>query len=320
MPLHSIIIPSLNRDKHLSVCLASIHHSAQVCGVPITDFEIVVAGETMIVERGFRLIQFKNVPSVELGPNEAMPYHKTAALNTAMDCARGDVFSFLDADAVVGPRWMENVKRLEQDDTLTKLAYRVKYATFTRWDSDSTTKTWQWAFENWDDLAGCPVVFEAYGQADNDWAERIRKGETPVGPRYGNSQFSIRRDKLYGLRFDERYIGRGFDDIHFNRAIAEYHGVAYRCEIVTDGPRALFHIKHPQSPGFEAGDWNRRNERLYRNQSKTYYVCPDVETAEDILAKNPHAETVTPGNEWQLSRAIAGLDAIICVAGKERAA
>lgn len=309
--LHSIIIPALNRDRHLAVCLASIHHSARVCQV--SNFEIVVAGDTVIRDVGFRLISFKNATPVELGPNEPMPYWKTAAQNTGLASAAGDTLTFLDADAVVAPRWFENLERLE-DDALTKLAYRVKYATYTEWGNGHN---WLWAFEHYDELAGCGIAFEAYGAADHDWSHRISQGDSPAEEPFGNSHFSIRRDRLGNLRFDERYIGRGYDDIHFNRLIADHYGDAYRCEIVTDGSHALFNIQHPQSDNFCAGPWNERNRRLFYGEPRTYYSCPDLSTAERMLAQDPHCEAVWPGNEWKLSRAVPGLDKIFHIATTE---
>lgn len=292
MPVHAIVIPERNRHKHLDVCLAAIRHSAKVCGVE--DYEIrVVDG---------------NNPPVELGPNEPMPYWKAHYLNLGIDHTDSRFVTFLDADAVVGPRFMENVMRLE-DDTLTKLAYRVRYAPF-------ATNEHEWAdrfetYETW------PLAYEAYGQADQDRSDNLAQCNGEIRPAFGNSQFSIRRDVLGDLRFDERYIGRGWEDLDMNRSIAERYGDRYRCEMVTDGPHAMFHIKHRHTPGYNASPWNERNRRLFYGEAKTWYACPDLETAEATLAANPQAEAVwPPSDRWLLSRAIPGLDTIIRLEGE----
>ena len=318
---HSFIIPHHNRESHLAVCLGSL---MAAMGDEDEDYEVIIAGTIKQLPWSLdksRIVFRETDPfaKTELGVNEPPPFHKTKLLNVALDAAHGKTITFLDADAVVGPKFRENLARLE-DDTLTKLAYRVKYAAFTEWAVDAG-KQWLWAFEHWDDLAGCSTAFEAYGTADNNCSRLDPLTDcAPWGKPFGNSHFSIRRDKLGDLRFDERYIGRGYDDIHFNRLIAEAHGDAYRCQIITDGPHALFNIKHPQSDCFCAGRWNERNRRLYYSDPRTFFVCPNCRTAERVKGHiDPRGTVVAwePNVRWQLSEAIPGLDTIIHVKREE---
>jgi glycosyltransferase involved in cell wall biosynthesis len=304
MPFHSIIVPHKNRAMNLAVCLSSLAHSAKICKVSDKDFEVIVVGDTPRgLQHSFcRTVAFTRCPPVRLAPNEPTPYHKTAVLNAGIDSARGDVLSFLDADAVVGPRWFQNIAILEGDSPI-KVAYRVRYAEYEPWQG-------QW-IKKFSEYEKHRLAFEAYGEAHDDWAQRINNKEVPLGKPFGNSQHSIRRDVLGDLRYDERYVGRGFDDIHFARALAEKYGERYRAEMITDGPHALFHIRHRQSPGFNAGPRNERNKRLYHNEPVTWYLCPNARVAEGVQVGNPMARTVWPPNEWQLSLAIPGLDTVI---------
>ena len=308
MPKHSIIVPHANRDKHLAVCLMSIHNSAEVCGLGWDDYLITVVGEMKppFTTHHTRFIAAAPYASVDLGPNEPAPFYKTRLLNIGIEAAHGDTFTFLDADAVVGPLFFENLTRLE-DDTLTKLAYRVRYAPYCEWPGE-----WADRFVRYDS-GRFGLAFEAYGAAERDCSQGSLPPSADMAV-FGNSQMSIRRDKLGDLRFDKRYIGRGYEDLSFNRAIAEAHGAAYRCEIVTDGPHAMFHIKHNHVAGFDASPWNSRNRRLFYSEAKTWFVCPDVATAEHTRAQDSRAEVVwSPNDKWLLSRAIQGLDEIIHV-------
>jgi glycosyltransferase involved in cell wall biosynthesis len=223
---HSIIIPCQGREQNLAVCNASIEYSASVCGE--SDYEIIV------IRKG-------DDPPVVLRSNETMPFWKNHLLNRGIEAAKGDVLTFLDADAVVGPKFMENANRL-QDASLTKLAYRVRYAEYDAWPG-----SWSGRFASYD----------AFSLAYED--------------SNGNSQFSIRRDKLGSLRYDERYFGRGLEDLEMNRRLAALPD--YKCEIVTDSDHAMFHIKNELSLGFNSDRFNRRNQRLYDNESCTWAFC-----------------------------------------------
>ena len=87
----------------------------------------------------------------------------------------------------------------------------------------------------------------------------------------GNSQFSIRRDKLGDLKFDERYIGRGHEDIAFNRAIAEQQPC--RCFVNHD-------------PNYRLGRCDKGTLRLKVDSRGLQYSAdiPDTQVGKDTAA------------------------------------
>ena len=92
--------------------------------------------------------------------------------------------------------------------------------------------------------------YEAYG--------RHARQQAPVTDKHqpwGNSQFSIRRDTLADLRYDEEYVGYGLEDQDLMMRLEHRLGESYRSFIWTDGQHAMFHLEHPP------GEW--RQDRTY---------------------------------------------------------
>lgn len=243
--LHSIIIPCRNRSRELTLCRHAIQRSAALC--ESTDFQVVMVTDDL-------------VPPVIHHPHEFIihvtqpegPFNKPRLVNVGIEHSSGDVLTFLDADAIVGPQFMENPRRLLDDPTLTKLCYRVALLPVEETDPLSDR-----IFESWQDR---PIAREFRGLPHIiDFSERRQ-------PLFGNSQFSIRRDMLGDLRYDEGFVGRGYEDIHMNFVIWKQHGVNYRAEMVTDAPHAMFHIEapeHDQDPEWGPGILNDANKRRY---------------------------------------------------------
>jgi hypothetical protein len=158
---------------------------------------------------------------------------------------------------------------------LTKLCYRVRYLPKTSLEAlDEATSERRielvdgpdgW-FARWKSFQRAR---EHYGQADKDPHDyppgRGWEGDEPYElPVFGNSQFSISRLELGELRFDERYVGRGFEDLSMNRAIYLAKDKDYRAGIVTDPQHAMFHIRNPnQGELWGAGKQNRANFQLF---------------------------------------------------------
>lgn len=243
---YSIIIPHRNRTRNLAQCLWSINRSARHCGV--TDYEVI------IVDNG------SDAPPTEQDANTVVlndptpmrVFNKPALLNWGISAATGEVFSFLDADAIVGPSWLQGASLL-RDRSLTRLCYRVRYLPQTAAceleeavDRDELLAQW---FADYDGLGTgrhsakdrYRRAFEAYGKPESGQAR------THARPVFGNSQFSITRRTLGDLRFDEAYAGGGHEDISFNREVYRRYGRKwYRAKILTDGERAMFHIDSPR--------------------------------------------------------------------------
>lgn len=183
-------------------------------------------------------------------PNEG-PFNKAAALNEGINRAccgwvRPDVLTFMDADMLVGPRFLESQQRLMDDPGLTILCYRVRNA-------DTADVDWT----RYDDY---PKAFEAYGDPEHGAAH------PDMRPIFGNSQFSIRREVLDDLRWDEGYAGRGFEDLDMTQQIWQRYGSAYRAEIMTDADHALLHVAHAYDPGWADRKLTTANLKRYKEK------------------------------------------------------
>jgi glycosyltransferase involved in cell wall biosynthesis len=243
--LNSIIIPHRNRNQYLHDCLWSIARSAEHCGV--RDYEVVVVDNGSVCPP---TPDDRHV--VVVAVNRPTPwFNKPLCLNLGIEHSRGDILTFLDADAIVGKSFIEGISELA-DPTLTRLCYRVRYTSRTRFCEMFLSDSVDAAFRDYDSLQR---AFEGYGDP-----ERNTEGGEPV---FGNSQFSITRHLLGDLRFNERFDGRGFEDLWLIREIWRRYGSAYKGKILTDPDHALIHVKH----GYES-DWhdikkNKANFDLY---------------------------------------------------------
>jgi hypothetical protein len=270
--MHSIIIPHRRRLAHLRACLASIERSAEVTG--IRDFEVIVAhGGPVGHEIDMAICQaigpvcpFPEIRVIEDLDHPEL-FNKCRLLNLGMRHAQGLILTFLDADAIVGPRWLEGAPTLHASrSTLTRLCYRVRYLAEC-WTVDCAPFWTSVHFANYD---GHPRAWEAYTNPGNNCPEG--KEPTPgCQPVFGNSQFSIRRDTLEELAtvsepstlhappstlllWDEAFAGRGLEDLDMIQRIwqaAERTPDGYSAEILTDPDHAMFHLRH----GYDA-DWD----------------------------------------------------------------
>lgn len=252
---HSIIIPVRNRLANLNVCLASIVRSAEHCGVE--DYEIIVVND------GDRDPGYTLLPNVlyALPPSDPLngPFNKPRLQGIGIMMARGKVLTFLDADALVPLKFMENAKRLD-DSTLTKLCYRVRKIPLL---GDIDTSNPDSLFERYDSFSR---AMEAYRKPHTGWltprqeARFIRDHE----PVFGNSQFSITKDKLLPVLPDQQFDCRGFEDINFNLQIWAWNYADYRAEMVTDADHALLHLPNPPNNNEQWGGIDTgANERKY---------------------------------------------------------
>jgi glycosyltransferase involved in cell wall biosynthesis len=254
--IHSIIIPHRNRNRYLDVCLWSLRQSAATTG--ISDYEIVVVdngSDCPPVPHDEHVV----VVSVKR-PSEW--FNKPLCLNLGIEHSRGEILTFLDADAIVGKSFLEGISQLA-DPTLTRLCYRVRYVPSTDFFADcpclNTESVWSAAFD--DHFARYDShqrAFEGY-----DDPEHNANGGSIV---FGNSQFSIARPVLGDLRFNETFDGRGFEDLWLIREIWRQYGDHYRAAILTDPDHALLHMRH----GYES-DWHdiRKNKANYKLYHRT---------------------------------------------------
>ena len=253
---HTIIIPHRNRLAHLGDCLASIERSAASLGLSTTDFEVVIAHAGRHAEISTGIPQWGFIG--ELVCHEApMPvFNKSKLLNLGIEAAEGDVLTFLDADMIVGPRWLEGVDLLGRDllteRRLSRLCYRVRNAPPGVAPADE-----MFAEPAWSRLER---GYEAYG---NPGFNATAGQEPPNQEPWGNSQFSIPREVLGDLRFDEGYEGRGFEDLDFLYRLWGRDKRGYHAALLTDGPHALLHQAHGHAADWKTDEIVSRNLRRF---------------------------------------------------------
>ena len=252
----SIIIPNRDRDSEFLLCAAALNAVARPTDV---ELEIIEVSDAETFSHGIApVLMMRNLTlAIPRGPD---PFCKPRFLNAGIDAATGDVLTFLDADAIVPPAFFDTIQLLD-DPTLTKLCYRVRRIPMEQvaplTDAPDKRQFIGDLFSRYDEY---PLSFEAYGRPD--WDRPRKPGEAV----FGNSQFSIRRETLGDLRFDESYVGRGYEDLDLNLRIWERYGDNYRAEIVTDAEHALLHVTDPSHNvhwGDNSGNYNYQNSRRY---------------------------------------------------------
>jgi hypothetical protein len=156
---------------------------------------------------------------------------------------------------------LESIARLA-DKSLTKLCYRVK---------DIPAKEAEPLRYTSDKEAVLRNLFADYDSRKRRFEGRkfphLNPQKESLLPLFGNSQFSIRASVLADLRYDERFKGRGFEDIDFNWRIWQRYFDTYRAEIVTDADHALYNITGTDTEDdWGRGPWNTLNSNLYLSQ------------------------------------------------------
>lgn len=252
--MHSIVIPHRDRVDHLRLCLEFILQSAVATGC--LDFEVVLVDAGMDVP--YRLCQGNRLRLVDL-PREPV-FNKNRCLNAGIDAAQGDLLTFLDCDMLVGPRFLDAAPSFLDDPSLTRLCYRSGQIPV---GTSHLAGVRDEAVIDW-----CHRVF-AEGRYDGlDFRSEFRGAPDNAAwegePVFGNGQYSIRRDVLGDLRFDEEYAGAGYEDLDMIRAIWWRYGDQYRGVMPSDPQMNLLHLKHKQDcPHWRTRELNRANKARY---------------------------------------------------------
>lgn len=254
--LHSIILCTRDRNLHLEWCLQSIRQSARLCGNDPWEV-IVVDGGSEVVP-----LEQENVHVIQT--HSDTPFNKSRLLNIGIDNALGDLITFLDADAIVGLGFMNAARdELAKDPYITKVAYRVRYV------PEEGRKGESCADPQWD---SCETAFEGYEQPHKP---RPRHTSRILSPVFGNSQQSILRNVLGDIRYDEEYVGRGFEDLDFNAHLWSRYGPTYRAAIVKDEIRAMYHVKNGSFDGhWGSRHYNLENRRRYMKKWSQLWKLP----------------------------------------------
>ena len=239
---HTVIIPHRDRTPYLLLCLRTLLQAAEGYDVQIIVVDDSLGDVPMLA--GVRYIKCLHPPDV---------FNKSKLLNIGLDHATGDLLTTLDADAIVGRMFFAAGQRVDWRHT-HRLCYRVRYLPryltdkLLRGDIDVENARRQWDY--------CRVGYEAYGKPT---ANRF----TPLAEPWGNSQGTWHRDRLGGLRYDERYEGRGYEDLDLLKRYAATHP-DYRGEIVTDCDHAMLHMEHDYEPSWRSPEMTRRNLRIFQ--------------------------------------------------------
>lgn len=263
----SVIIPHRNRQKRLALCLESVKRSAEESGANI---DVLVAEHNKVSVWQYGPNHTEPVKTAHRCEHPPMPvFNKGLLQNSAIEIADGDIIAFLDADAIVGRNWVGGMLLFfAVNPDVTRLCWRVRYLPehyVELLSAESPTErivTIDGLFDNYDTY---PRAFEAY---DDPLSGKAVDGRIV----FGNSQFAMRRDILGDMRYDEKYVGRGMEDLSFIREIWYRYGRDYRGVIVTDGPQAMFHIANQNTEDWFNRPYHERNIDRYFAQAK-----PDLE-------------------------------------------
>ena len=260
--LHTIIIPHRNRNLRLKWCLWSIEESERRTG--ITDYQVIVVDadsdvEPPMPERGHVL------NAHQIGPL----FNKSRMLAVGMALAPKEttVFTFLDADALVGPQWLEGVSCLGWHAP-TLLFYRVRLlpAQFLS-DLEQHADQAVLLYNHWlKDYSRYVISAEMHATPDQN--VRGPQRPPPFGAKVlGNSQLSIRRDVLGDACWDPAYAGWGHEDKAFIRDVWRRHRGQYCGAMLTAPEFAMFHVNHPRDLSADDEWFNeeavKKNRDLY---------------------------------------------------------
>ena len=220
--LHVLIIPYRDRALYLLACLRWLQRAAVYLPSSWT-YKILICEGT---QEPSWMACLQDERLIWLNHSSAMPiFNKNTLLNLGIEEAirqDADVITFLDCDSLVGKQFFAGAPLLIDDPSVTRLCYRVRYlprsqSTYLGIDSDRLDEYVFTGFENYDSL---DLAHE--GRVLPEW--RQDRGE----PLFGNSQWSIRTKLLGELRFDENYVGAGYEDLSMIRTVWKHFGDDYR--------------------------------------------------------------------------------------------
>lgn len=250
---HTVIIPHANRERRLRLCLRQLEESAWHARYGRVEVVIVTETPTYVTPRGIE-------STVIVSPRKGKWFNKPRLQNIGIDNARGDVLTFLDCDSLVGERFFQGAE-FALSPRVSKVWYRVR--TLAEDALDKIEKDHDYIRRQFDDYDSHAMRFEAHQLPDMDLRFGVPADNIPS---FGNSQFSIAREKLGDLRADENYEGAGFEDIAFNLAIWQHFSPNYRAVPMTDPDHAILDIQNTREEDWFSPEQHTKNGERYRSQ------------------------------------------------------
>jgi len=248
-----IVIPVHNRWPDLERCLLSITQSELVTGlVP----SVLVVHDDLMPDGWEKMF----TPSVEYLPAPpSVPWCKSLSLNVGIDAAaqRGPcVIALLDADMVVGPKWLMAC-HAASNPRFHRVAFVVRGiipGQPVKWGDQPWFESLRHRYEAWDQ----PWFSSSGGRKCNSHRCRC----------WGNSQGAMRSDVITLARHDERYMSRGFEDLDFLVQLMdaitalgeEYRGLVWR-----QSEFGLLHYEHDPK-GWDDPKWTSHNLCLWNKR------------------------------------------------------
>lgn len=211
----SIIIPVYNRQEHLNLCLKSLTNQS----ISSSEYEIIVindgsqdASAEVAKSYGAKTITISNK-----GP--------AAARNIGIAEARGDIIIFLDADILVANNYLERVReRHSRSNSLLLLGAR-------RHLGEGVTNPNKDAIN----LDSREKLLRRYSFC-------LSHLNCPWSVAY-TCNFSVSRNFLGNIKFDEEYVGWGIEDIDF-----AYNLYKQGAEIIFSREICGYHLYHDRTP------------------------------------------------------------------------
>ena len=254
---HAILIPHRNRARFLRLCLVSIERSLAITRADNFTAYVIEPDAGHTEPR----VSFEPWPWVKhiAVPGEMPIFNKSLLLNVGIERAvdyGAHTATILDADAHVGPRWLEC---LDHCSLYERLVYRVRYILESRM-GELEGENWRDVFAKYDELQ---LGYEAY-----QWPldGHFRPWLLP----WGNSQMTVRTDVLRDLRFDEGYVGRGYEDLDFSRRlrIQQSRRGYDSAFIFTHASHALIHVRHGYAPDWRSPEIREANHARFRRSTR----------------------------------------------------
>ncbi len=210
----SIIIPVYNREEHLRLCLKALSQQS----IPAEEYEIIVVDDgsqdlSAVVGREFGA---KTISTSNKGP--------AAARNIGIEAACGDILIFLDADILVSKDYLHEVReRHSKTNSLLLLGARRHLP------------------EGIINPLDAPICLDSREKLLRNYSFCLTHLNCPWSLAY-TCNFSISRNFLGNIRFDESYVGWGLEDIDFAYELHK-HGA----EIVFSRGISGYHLYHDRT-------------------------------------------------------------------------